>query len=144
MALRLWTVGYEGKTPEALAEVLLQNHIDTLVDIRWTPLSRKRGFSKSALWAGLMEYGISYRHVRQLGAPKQLRDDLSESSNFRKFSGAYRKHMLSQTEALEELTTLVRGGNVCLLCVEVSHEDCHRGILAEYLEKSGMQAIHLG
>ncbi|MDR1430587.1 MAG: DUF488 domain-containing protein, partial [Propionibacteriaceae bacterium] len=45
-----------------------------LVDVRQTPISRKRGLSKTALGAALSEAGIDYIHLRELGNPRDNRD----------------------------------------------------------------------
>jgi uncharacterized protein (DUF488 family) len=50
--------------------------IDVLLDIREIPISRRRGFSKTALRQTVEGAGIAYRHERRLGSPKVLRHKL--------------------------------------------------------------------
>ena len=45
-----------------------------LVDVRAVASSRRPGFSKNQLAAGLDERGISYLHLRGLGTPKDGRE----------------------------------------------------------------------
>jgi uncharacterized protein (DUF488 family) len=70
----LFTVGYEGLMLEAFIQRLQSNSIQTLVDVRELPLSRKRGFSKRALAEALALQGITYLHMPALGCPKPIRD----------------------------------------------------------------------
>lgn len=140
----LWTIGYSGKELDSMLRLLADAGVEVLVDVRWNPLSRKKGFSKSALWAAAMEAGIEYRHFRDLGAPGDLRDELSASSDFVAFSKSYRSHLSTQQEPLAQLEELASSRAVCVLCVEEQPEDCHRGILAEELRTAGFEAIHLG
>ena len=48
--------------------------VKLLVDVRAVTSSRRPGFSKNQLAAGLDERGISYLHLRGLGTPKEGRD----------------------------------------------------------------------
>ena len=47
--MKLMTVGYEGLRVEEFFDLLVMHGVETLVDIRENPISRKRGFSKNAL-----------------------------------------------------------------------------------------------
>ena len=68
------SVGYQQRTLEELLELLQSYNVNVLVDVRLTPISRKRGFSKTALSNALSAVGIEYRHERELGNPKDNRD----------------------------------------------------------------------
>jgi len=59
------SVGYERRTSEELVSLLVSNRVDVLVDVRLTPLSRKRGLSKTALREALESAGIEYLHERE-------------------------------------------------------------------------------
>jgi uncharacterized protein (DUF488 family) len=45
----LLTIGYEGREINEFVKYLKQYNISCLIDIREIPISRKKGFSKSAL-----------------------------------------------------------------------------------------------
>jgi hypothetical protein len=53
---------------------LVDTGVERLVDVRELPLSRRRGFSKTALGDALRHAGIEYVHVRALGNPKPNRE----------------------------------------------------------------------
>ena len=70
----LLTIGYEGCTIQDVLGVLTEAKVGLLIDVRAMPRSRKPGFSKRQLAAGLDEKGIPYVHLVGLGTPKAGRD----------------------------------------------------------------------
>ena len=69
----LFTIGYEKATPAAVMAELKRARVDTLVDTRAVAASRRPGFSKRQLAAGLDEAGIAYIHLQKLGTPAEGR-----------------------------------------------------------------------
>src|SRR5690606_34150469 len=69
----LFTIGYEKATSPAVLGGITDAKIDVLVDVRAVAVSRRPGFSKRQLAAGLDEYGVGYLHLRGLGTPKEGR-----------------------------------------------------------------------
>jgi uncharacterized protein (DUF488 family) len=55
----LFTIGYEGCKAADLFSTLRASGVTLLIDIRDIPISRKPGFSKTALSEGLFSAGIS-------------------------------------------------------------------------------------
>ena len=68
-AMRIFTIGYEGATQPELIAALTGGRRRAVIDVRAVPLSRKPGFSKNVLAAGLREAGIDYVHLKALGTP---------------------------------------------------------------------------
>ena len=68
-AKKLFTIGYEQTPPKAVLDELENAGVKLLVDVRAVAASRRPGFSKNQLAAGLDERGISYLHLRALGTP---------------------------------------------------------------------------
>ena len=73
MAKPLFTIGYEHSTTRAMFDELKDAKVDLVVDVRAVSSSRRPGFSKRQLAAGLDERGIRYLHLRALGTPKEGR-----------------------------------------------------------------------
>lgn len=140
---RIWTIGYEGHDPESLILKLRGAKIQRVVDIRELPLSRKVGFSKSALALGLSHAGIAYTHVKALGTPRAVRHAYKAGGSFEAFRDAYLAHVETKPEAVAALENLARAERCALLCVEAEHEECHRGVLTEKLAARGWRATHL-
>ena len=72
-AKKLFTIGYEQTPPNAVLDELEQSGVKLVVDVRAVTSSRRPGFSKKQLSAGLDERGIAYVHLAALGMPKEGR-----------------------------------------------------------------------
>ena len=133
---RLFTIGYEQTPAKAVLDELEQAGVRLLVDVRAIASSRRPGFSKSQLAAGLDQRGISYIHLRGLGTPKEGRL-AARSGDLATLQRIYSKHLMTPQakEQLDELSALVKtSGPVCLLCYERDHTHCHRRWIAEIIE----------
>jgi uncharacterized protein (DUF488 family) len=126
----LFTIGYEGLTPDELIARLQAAKVDRVVDVRELPLSRRRGFSKSTLAAALERAGIRYQHARALGNPKPFRERYKDG-DVRGGARKYRAHLHNGSyPALVELADALSHQKICLLCVEETHDRCHRAVIA--------------
>jgi uncharacterized protein (DUF488 family) len=111
--------------------------VKLLVDVRAVASSRRPGFSKSQLAAGLAERGIGYVHLRGLGTPKEGRL-AARAGHYETLQAIYAKHLktVQAREELDELSSLVKKmGPVCILCYERDHRHCHRRWIAEIIEE---------
>jgi len=143
---QILTIGYE-QTPSAvfLNEVSAAR-VDLLVDVRAIAASRRPGFSKRQLAAGLDERGIGYLHLRGLGTPKEGRL-AARAGKIDELFAIYAAHLQTPQarEQMDELTAMVRSGRrICLLCYERDAHRCHRQWIAEEIERrTGTQTAHL-
>ncbi len=130
----VWTIGYEQATQAAVIGALKQAGIELLADIRYLPLSRRPGLSKSSLKAAAEEAGIEYRHFKQLGTPADgrtaaRRGDRAELARI--YCGQLE---LPQAMAqMAELRQLAERKPVALLCYERNAAECHRALLHDAL-----------
>jgi len=128
----LFTIGYEGLDLQNFVRYLTWHKVEALVDVREIPLSRKRGFSKTALSEAVNENGIAYEHIKALGSPKPLRTQLKTDWNYDVFFAAYEHYLDGQSDALDTLCTFIEEyRRVCLLCFERAHDQCHRSRVAD-------------
>jgi uncharacterized protein (DUF488 family) len=135
-ARKLFTIGYEQTPASAVLDELEQAGVKLLVDVRAIAASRRPGFSKNQLAAGLLDRGISYLHLRGLGTPKEGRE-AARGGKFETLQRIYAAHLKQPQarEELAELSALVRkSGPVCILCYERDHRECHRQWIAEIIE----------
>ncbi len=133
---KLFTIGYEQTPVRSVLDELENAGVKLLVDVRAVASSRRPGFSKTQLAAGLDERGISYLHLRGLGTPKEGRL-AARAGHFERLREIYAKHLKTPqaVEELDELSALVRkSGPVCILCFERDHRHCHRRWIAEIIE----------
>lgn len=123
--------GYEGHTLDDLLDTMREWKIDVLADVRLTPISRKRGFSKTRLREACESVDVSYEHLRALGNPKDNREGFASP---RSADGGARERFQSEVlttdEADESLRLLAtwrdEGKRVLLLCFEADESCCHR------------------
>jgi uncharacterized protein (DUF488 family) len=128
----VFTIGYEGRDLADLVSLLSDHSVETLVDVRLTPISRKPGFSKTALSAALGDAGIIYIHERRLGNPKENRPAYRAGEKVAQ--RRYRSHLTTVgAEALTWLTATVSESVTALLCVERESTACHRSAIADQL-----------
>jgi uncharacterized protein (DUF488 family) len=146
MAKTLFTIGYEQTPSSAVLDELQRAKVKLLVDVRAVAASRRPGFSKTQLAAGLDERGIGYLHLRALGTPKEGREAArsGKTSAMLKIFNQHLKTEQSRNE-MDELVNLMRkGGAVCLLCYERDPAQCHRSRVAEIVcERTGIKVEHL-
>lgn len=129
----LYTIGYSGHTLDSLIGELRLHDITAVIDIRLTPLSRKPGFSKNRLHDALVAAGIAYFHIRALGTPKALREQVMRTKDYATFQREYHAHVVTQEQGLAEAADLIAVYRTCLLCVEAEPEHCHRSVVASVL-----------
>jgi uncharacterized protein (DUF488 family) len=138
----LLTIGYQGCTIDQVLAELCRAGVSLLIDVRALPLSRKPGFSKRQLAAGLDERGIAYVHLQGLGTPKPGRDAV-RAGHPERMEPIFREHMRSDRAQVElaRARQLVRRGSVCLLCFEQDPMTCHRRLVAEMISADTGQPI---
>jgi uncharacterized protein (DUF488 family) len=138
----LLTIGYEGRTIQDVLSMLIEAQVGLLIDVRALPQSRKPGFSKRQLAAGLDEKGIPYVHLQGLGTPKPGRDAV-RAGHPEIMEQIFREHMTSDRAQadLGQAKQLVRETRVCLLCFERDPACCHRRIVADMIAADTGQTI---
>lgn len=132
----LFTVGYEGHSaPASLVEVLTRAGVQRLLDVRELPMSRRRGFSKTALAEALAAAGVVYEHERALGNPKRYRD-LYRAGRQAEGERGYLRHIRNGSAwAVDGLSETLAERSTCLLCFEHDYRACHRTLIVQQLRE---------
>ncbi|PXW59850.1 DUF488 domain-containing protein [Methylobacterium sp. B4] len=142
MSKTLFTIGYEGLSPDRLHGALKEAGVTVLADVRAVANSRKRGFSKGALKAGLAEAGLGYEHFRSLGTPKSGRE-AARAHDAGLMRRIYCEEVLDTADGGLALAELAARQPICLLCFERDPARCHRRVLAERLSPRGFTTVDL-
>jgi uncharacterized protein (DUF488 family) len=132
--MRIYTIGYEGTTQAELIAALQEAGVTLLADVRAVPLSRRPGFSKNILAAGLREAGIDYVGLKALGTPAEGRE-AARKGNLARLREIY-SGQLDLPEAVvqaEQLREMAQERPTALLCFEREADGCHRSLLLEHL-----------
>ena len=128
--MRIFTIGYEGSTQADVVAALSAAGVGLLADVRAVPLSRRPGFSKNVLAAGLREAGIDYVGLKALGTPPEGREAARKHDHAR-LARIY-AGQLELPEALAQmaqLRALAAERPTALLCFEREPAHCHRSLL---------------
>ncbi len=142
----LYTIGYEGVSQATLLQTLLFHDVQTLLDIRQLPQSRKPGLSKTALGLAANSLGMQYAHIRALGTPRDVRYRRKIDHDAAAFRAGFLAYLATQDEAVADLVTRAENERCCLLCYEADFRECHRLYVAERAsEMSGgaLTVVHL-
>jgi uncharacterized protein (DUF488 family) len=143
MALTLYSIGYEKARLADVVGALKAAGVATLIDVRDRPQSRRPGFSKRQLAAGLEEAGIAYVGLKALGTPPEGR----EANHKRQWERFWRivddKLATAEAElALQQAAEIASAGATCLLCYEADWHICHRSRVADILAARHGFTIH--
>jgi uncharacterized protein (DUF488 family) len=138
--LHILTIGYEGVNLTDFIATLKAHRVRQVLDVRELAMSRRRGFSKTALSLALAGAGISYAHEHALGTPRWLRHRLREDGDVARFRKDFRRQLAAKRPVLESLAGTL-SGHVALLCYERNPSECHRSLVAAALARSTGAAV---
>ncbi len=130
----LATIGYQNRTLPELVAALKAAGVEVVIDVRAVAASRKAGFSKRQLAAGLDEAGLDYVHLKGLGTPKEGRE-AARNGRIEEMRAIYEAH-LATPEAEHDLAraaAIAAERRAALLCLEADPAKCHRSIVAARL-----------
>lgn len=139
------TLGYEGAELEDFIATLHAVGVQHVIDVREYPISRKKGFSKKSFSAALVNAGLQYSHIVELGCPKAVRDQYRIDGDWSKYQIAFESYLETQDGKVNELRELVQHAIICLICYERDQNFCHRSNVAKAIQSKESIAIrHLG
>jgi uncharacterized protein (DUF488 family) len=142
--IKIFTIGYEASTPDDFIATLKLMKVDLLLDVRELPMSRRKGFAKTALTNLLNKNGINYQHEKLLGSPRAIRHQLREDKDLEKFFVDFNEYIGTKKDILERVSSSLVG-NVVLMCYERDYKTCHRKVVAKKLgELLGIRPRHIG
>ena len=131
---RVISIGYEGRSLDDFLHVLETRQVTTLLDVRELPLSRRKGFSKTALEDSLREKGIGYAHLKFAGNPYRNLRESDLRSCLRKYTARLRRN----ADLVEMAADCFSDGDcVAVLCHERDHDHCHRSVLLDAIHEAG-------
>lgn len=141
----LFTIGYEGRDIDLFLNILIQNYIDILVDVRKNPFSMNFNFTKNKLQGYLENSEIQYIHIPELGIEGEKRKDLSTPGDYEKLFEDYERTTIKENpELLDNIVKLSQDHRVVLMCFEADVNMCHRGIIARNIAlKENVEVLNI-
>jgi uncharacterized protein (DUF488 family) len=140
----VYTIGHGTRPAAELVECLQEVGVETLVDVRRYPGSRRNPqFGQAAVAETLAEAGIAYRHAVELGG--RLRGEPGEERFACLRVAAFRSYAarMGTAEWQQGLATALAEPAPCFMCAETLWTRCHRRLIAELLAARGEEVVHL-
>jgi uncharacterized protein (DUF488 family) len=146
MAVTLFTIGHSTRGIDELLGLLGEHGIETLIDVRRFPASRRHPqFSREALAASLAAAGIAYVHEPDLGGRRQPQPDSPHTAwRIAAFRG-YADYMGSEpfAAALGRLLGSAARSRTVMMCAEAVPWRCHRRLIADAATAAGAEVLHI-
>jgi uncharacterized protein (DUF488 family) len=145
--MKLYTIGFTGKSARRFFELLARNGLQRVVDIRLRPGGQLSGFAKGSDLAWFLDQlnGCAYRHLPELAPTKERLDDYRKDHDWNRY--VQRFEALMDIRRIPETLDRASFESVvsCLLCSELTPERCHRRLVAERLAKAwpDVEVVHL-
>lgn len=144
--MTVWTIGHSTRPIEDFLAVLEAHRIETVVDVRRFPGSRRLPqFGSDTLARSLADHGVGYRWIGELGGRRRP-DPASPNDAWRNDAfRAYADHIASEEFAggLFELLMVAEGSRTAIMCAEVLWWRCHRRLIADVLTSLGYEVRHI-
>ena len=147
MLATLYTVGHSTRPLGDLIETLQAHAVQTLVDIRAFPMSRRLPqFNRESLEASLPAAGIRYVWTKELGGYRKKTREESPHIGLRNASFRnYADYMLTAEfkNAIADLVALAEGSRTAYMCAERVYFRCHRMLVSDWLVANGHEVLHI-
>jgi uncharacterized protein (DUF488 family) len=143
----LYTIGHSTRSIEELIAALQAHQIESLVDIRAFPMSRRLPqFNRESLEFCLAGDGIRYVWMKALGGYRKK--ILVESPNIALRNDSFRNYadyMLTAEfeQAMAELIHLAEKSRPAYMCAERVYFHCHRMLVSDWLVANGHEVLHI-
>jgi len=144
--LEIWTIGHSTRELEVFLDLLSQNRIELIADVRRFPGSRKYPhFGRDAMRGSLYEAGTEYAHFPELGGRRKPRPDSRNTAWRNESFRGYADYMETDEfrQGIQRLLTVAKGKRAAIMCAEAVWWRCHRSLIADYLKASGLKVWHI-
>jgi uncharacterized protein (DUF488 family) len=145
----LSTIGHSTRSLGEFFELLRENDVQILVDVRtWPHSERYPYFNRDSLEESLRLRGVRYEWLgkelggfRKKGLGDQSPNNAWKSQSFRN----YADHTMTEEfrEGIAKLLELAGEGKTAFMCAERYYRKCHRQIISDYLSAKGNEVIHI-
>src|SRR5699024_12020548 len=145
----IYTIGHSTHSIEFFLELLLNNNIEVLADVRAFPGSRKfPQFKQSNIKKSLKEKRIDYEYLPFLGGRRNkslnFQEELNEAWNNRSFHN-YADYTLTPSfqKGLDRLKSIAKKKRTAYCCSECHPSRCHRLLISNSLTADGWNVYHI-
>jgi len=138
----IYTIGYQGRRSEDFIDILKNNKIKNLIDVRQSAKSEKKPqFSKEVLERELKRNNIEYYHHPELGIPFNIQAPYKMGKlSVDCLKQWYHWHIENEVEFEKIIKLIKESGRTVLMCMEKYAKKlrdqkyaCHRDILTDLI-----------
>ena len=145
--MKLYTIGFSGKTAQQFFEILKKNKIGCLLDIRIYPNSDDAGFCNQTDLPYFLEEitNCDYRYCLELAPTEKLLNDHHQAPDWEKYVVGFTQLMEERKIPFSLDREFFERQTCCLLCFEPTAEFCHRRLVSERIQEhwKDVEIIHL-
>lgn len=146
-ASTLYTIGHSNRSLDELFQMLADQGIQRLIDVRSLPHSQRNPrFDQNMLQLACDEEGIRYFWLgKTLGGMRHQRPDSPHSALTSSGFRGYADYMTSPSfsDGMQQLKAIARPARSVIMCAERDPTQCHRSLIADYLTLNHWRVIHL-
>jgi uncharacterized protein (DUF488 family) len=142
----IWTIGHSNRSIEVFVEMLQSFQIETLVDVRQFPGSKKyRQFNKEELQLTLQQNNIIYIHMIELGGRRKPDPESHNTAWKHPAFRAYADYMETDAfnNAIHQLENTASTSSTAYMCSEAVWWSCHRSLISDHLKAKGWKVLHI-
>lgn len=142
--ITLYTIGFTKKSAERFFNLLRNNQVKNLVDVRISNTGQLAGFAKGKDLEFFTKEicQISYCHIVDFSPTKELLNKWHKQAiTWEEYEKTY-IHLLKERDVLR-IYGIKEFDRSCFLCSEETTEYCHRRLLVEYLKNHSTEDIRI-
>ena len=144
----VYTIGHSTRTAEELIDLLRRNGVETVVDVRRFPGSRRHPqFGSAALSASLAGAGIGYVHAEALGGRRGGEANPASPNTAWRHAAfrAYADYMATPPfrAAIDRLVADAARRRTVVMCAEAVPWRCHRRLITDALLARGVPVFDI-
>lgn len=142
----IYTIGHSTRTIEEFIALLQIYQIGLVADIRNYPGSKRYPhFNKEALEVSLIENGIKYLHLKELGGRRKPKPDSVNTAWRNEAFKGYADYMETDEFKLgvELLQKVAKEHRSAYMCSEAVWWRCHRSLVSDYLKIRDWKVMHI-
>ena len=129
---KIYTIGTNGKNKEIFAEILNAVDVNTVIDVRLWRQSRFVPWTSGTNLQRML--GDKYKYIPELTPTLDLLTKIKNGTiNWAEYEQIFND--ILKKRQIENLFTPNTINKVCFLCAEKTAENCHRRLVAEYLQQ---------
>jgi uncharacterized protein (DUF488 family) len=145
--VKIYTIGFTKKSAERFFQLLKDNQIGRLIDIRLKPGGQLAGFAKQDDLAYFLRQLVDceYHHFDFLAPSEDILKSYRQDKDWERYERRF-EALMDERHAVSRLDPAFFAGRACcLLCSEDTPDRCHRRLVAERLARHwpDVEIVHL-